>query len=95
MAKIKKGLSDVEMMRGFEEEENVVGIGGNSNKQQSKKAYKKEEELMLDEDNQARLNRFMLEMSLDWFKKSKGAAEWKVLKEKDSIVIKQVAIKKK
>jgi hypothetical protein len=92
MAKIKKNLSDAEMMRGFEEKE-PVGVGGKN--YQTKKILKKDKELMLDEENQARLNRFMLEMSLDWFKKSKGAAEWKVLKEQDQIVIKQVLIKKK
>lgn len=99
MVKIKKGLSDADMLKGFQEnltfengmyaEEKVTS----SKFKSSKKVEKKE--LLLPEDAQERLNRFLLEISMEWLKNKNGNCTWKVLKENGQIVIKPVVIAKK
>ena len=42
-----------------------------------------------------KLNRYLLELSMDWFKNNKGKADWKVYKENGQIIIKPAAAKKK
>lgn len=95
MVKIKKGLSDADMLKGFSEEltfEN--GMYADEKVKQSKlKGAKKE--LLLPEDAQERLNRFLLEISMEWLKNKNGDCTWKVLKENGQIVIKPVAVAKK
>lgn len=98
MAKIRKNLSDEEMLRGFSEEltfENgsYVDEKTKQSKLKSAKAPAKKE-LLLPEDAQERLNSFLLEISMDWLKNKKGNCVWKVLKENDQIVIKPVALNK-
>ena len=99
MAKIRKNLTDADMLRGFSEEltfEN--GMYAEEKVQQSKikggKAQAKKE-LLLPEDAQERLNRFLLEISMEWLKNKNGNCTWKVLKEDGQIVIKPVAVTKK
>lgn len=96
--KIRKNLSDEEMLKGFSEEltfEN--GIYAEEKVQQSKvknvKAANKKE-LLLPEEAVERLNRFLLEISMEWLKNKNGDCSWKVLKENDQIVIKPAARKK-
>lgn len=96
--KIRKNLSDEEMLKGFSEEltfEN--GMYSEEKVIESKiKNTKKNNarELLLPEDAQERLNRFLLEISMEWLKNKNGDCSWKVLKENGQIVIKPVANKK-
>ena len=96
--KIKKNLSDEEMLKGFSEEltfEN--GMYSEEKVRESKiKNTKKNnaKELLLPEEAQERLNRFLLEISMEWLKNKNGDCSWKVLKENGQIVIKPVANKK-
>lgn len=96
--KIRKNLSDEEMLKGFSEEltfEN--GMYSEEKVRESKiKNTKKNnaKELLLPEEAQERLNRFMLEISMEWLKNKNGDCSWKVLKENGQIVIKPVANKK-
>lgn len=99
MAKIRKNLTDADMLKGFSEEltfEN--GMYAEEKLHQSKikggKAQAKKE-LLLPEDAQERLNRFFLEISMKWLKNKNGNCTWKVLKEDGQIVIKPVAVTKK
>ena len=55
------------------------------------KAAPAKKELLLPEDAQERLNRFLLEISMEWLKNKNGDCTWKVLKEGGQIVIKPVA----
>lgn len=98
MAKIKKGLSDADMLRGFSEEitfENGMYAEEKvkQNKIKAKAPVKKE--LLLPEEAQEKLNRFLLEISMEWLKNKKGDYSWKVAKENDQIVIKPVVNVKK
>lgn len=96
--KIRKNLSDEEMMRGFSEEltfEN--GIYAEEKVRQHKPANTRKsdkKELLLPEEAVERLNRFLLEISMEWLKNKNGDCTWKVLKENDQIVIKPAARKK-
>ena len=99
MAKIRKNLTDADMLKGFSEEltfEN--GMYAEEKVQQSKLKGTKapaKKELLLPEDAQERLNRFLLEISMEWLKNKNGNCTWKVLKENGEIVIKPVALTKK
>lgn len=98
MAKIRKNLSDEDMLRGFSEEltfENGAYVDEKTKQSRIKstKAPAKKE-LLLPEDAQERLNRFLLEISMDWLKNKRGNCVWKVLKENDQIVIKPVSLSK-
>ena len=99
MVKIRKGLSDADMLKGFNEDltfEN--GMYADEKVQASKiKAAKApaKKELLLPEDAQERLNRFLLEISMECLQKNQGGCSWKVAREKDQIIIKPVAVVKK
>lgn len=99
MAKIRKNLTDADMLKGFSEEltfEN--GMYAEEKVQQRKLKGAKapaKKELLLPEDAQERLNRFLLEISMEWLKNKNGNCTWKVLKENGEIVIKPVAVTKK
>lgn len=96
--KIRKNLSDEEMLKGFSEELNFEnGMYSEEKVRESKiKNTKKNnaKELLLPEEAQERLNRFLLEISMEWLKNKNGDCSWKVLKENGQIVIKPVANKK-
>lgn len=99
MAKIRKNLSDADMLKGFSEEltfEN--GMYADEKVRQSKikgaKAPAKKE-LLLPAEAEERLNRFLLEISMEWLKNKNGDCTWKVLKENGEIIIKPVAKAKK
>lgn len=99
MVKIKKGLSDADMLKGFNEnltfengmyaEEKIMPSRIKNAKALAKK------ELLLPEEAQERLNRFLLEISMEWLKNKNGNCTWKVLKEDGQIVIKPAAVAKK
>ena len=101
MAKIRKNLSDEDMLKGFSEELSFEnGIYAEEVKEEpveEKQEEVKEEpapakkELLLPQDAQERLNRFLLEISMEWLKNKNGDCTWKVLKEGGQIVIKPVA----
>ena len=99
MVKIRKGLSDADMLKGFNENltfEN--GMYADEKVQASKIKTAKapaKKELLLPEDAQERLNRFLLEISMECLQKNQGGCSWKVAREKDQIIIKPVAVAKK
>lgn len=98
MAKIKKNLSDEEMLRGFSENLSFEnGIYAEEKLRQPKLKAKGEEkkELLLPDDALEKLNRFLLEIGMEWMKNRNGACSWKVTKENGQIVIKPVATAKK
>ena len=59
------------------------------------KVVKTGKELLLPAEAQEKLNKYLLELSMEWFKNGNGEVEWKVLKEKDQIIIKPAPSKKK
>lgn len=97
MAKIRKNLSDEDMLKGFSEElsfENGIYSEEKTSariKLKAKAPAPAKKELLLPEDAQERLNRFLLEISMEWLKNKNGDCTWKVLKEGGQIVIKPVA----
>lgn len=97
--KIRKNLSDEDMLKGYEEEvsfENAI-YGDEPVKNKKLKTAKKvdSKEILLPDEALAKLNRYLLEISMDWFKNTKGEADWKVYKEDGQIIIKPAAAKKK
>ena len=98
MVKIKKGLSDADMLRGFNE--NITFENGIYDEEKTAKVKVKgkapaKKELLLPEEAQERLNRFLLEISMECLQKNQGSCTWKVSRENDQIVIKPVAVSKK
>lgn len=97
MAKIRKNLSDEDMLKGFGEElsfENGIYSEEKTTarmKLKAKAPAPAKKELLLPQDAQERLNRFLLEISMEWLKNKNGDCTWKVLKEGGQIVIKPVA----
>ena len=97
MAKIRKNLSDEDMLKGFSEElsfENGIYSEEKTTarmKLKAKAPAPAKKELLLPQDAQERLNRFLLEISMEWLKTKNGDCTWKVLKEGGQIVIKPVA----
>ncbi|MBO5167846.1 MAG: hypothetical protein J6B49_01975 [Phascolarctobacterium sp.] len=97
MAKIRKNLSDEDMLKGFSEElsfENGIYSEEKTSarmKLKAKAPAPAKKELLLPQDAQERLNRFLLEISMEWLKNKNGDCTWKVLKEGGQIVIKPVA----
>lgn len=97
--KIIKNLSDEDMLKGYKEEvsfENAV-YGDEPVKNKKIKTAKSAggKEILLPEEALEKLNRYLLELSMDWFKNTKGEADWKVYKENGQIIIKPAAAKKK
>ena len=97
--KIRKNLSDEDMLKGYEEEvsfENAI-YGDEPVKNKKLKTAKKADskEILLPDEALAKLNRYLLEISMDWFKNTKGEADWKVYKEDGQIIIKPAVAKKK
>ena len=96
MAKIRKNLSDEDMLKGFSEElsfENGIYSEEKTSarmKLKAKAPAPAKKELLLPQDAQERLNRFLLEISMEWLKNKNGDCTWKVLKEGGQIVIKPV-----
>ena len=98
MVKIRKGLSDADMLRGFNENltfENGMYAEEKVNKVKVKSKAPAKKELLLPEDSQERLNRFLLEISMECLQKNQGSCTWKVAREGDQIVIKPVPVVKK
>ena len=97
MGKIRKNLSDEDMLKGFSEElsfENGIYSEEKTTarmKLKAKAPAPAKKELLLPQDAQERLNRFLLEISMEWLKNKNGDCTWKVLKEGGQIVIKPVA----
>lgn len=97
--KIRKNLSDEDMLKGFKEEISFEnGMYADEKVRQTKLKGNKapaKKELLLPEDAQEKLNRFLLEISMEWLKNKKGNCTWKVSKENDQITIKPVSLVKK
>ena len=99
--KIKKNLSDADMFRGMEEEESfeTALLSDDSRRVKLRKkssAIKKEAEaMMLSPETIEKLNRCLLEVSMEWLKDKGGDVDWKVVREGTSIIIKPAPAKKK
>lgn len=95
--KIKKNLSDEEMFKGYLEKESFENTFDANEKtitvQGKNKAAAKE--LLLPVEAQEKLNQYLLEISMDWFKNGNGDVVWKVQKEQGQIIIKPAPEKKK
>lgn len=97
--KIRKNLSDEDMLKGYQEEvsfENAI-YGDEPVKNKKLKITKKAEgsEILLTGEALDKLNRYLLEISMEWLKNTRGEADWKVYKENGQIIIKPAAAKKK
>ena len=98
--KINRNLSDADMLKGFKEERSFEteiledSHVGNSLRRPNK-VVKTGKELLLPAEAQEKLNKYLLELSMEWFKNGNGEVEWKILKEKDQIIIKPAPSKKK
>ena len=83
MAKIRKNLSDEDMLKGFSEElsfENGIYSEEKTTarmKLKAKAPTPAKQELLLPQDAQERLNRFLLEISMEWLKNKNGDCTWK------------------
>ena len=86
MVKIKKGLSDSEMLKGYVEEDTSCLYDGNATLNKRKTVSKKAE-VQLPEDQIERLNRFLTEIGMERMMKKLPAAGWQVSREGDSIII--------
>ena len=99
--KIKKNLSDADMFRGMEEEESfeTAVLTDDSPTRKFKKnssAIKKEAKpMMLPPDAIEKLNRCLLEVSMEWLRDKGGDVDWKVVREGSSIILKLAPAKKK
>lgn len=101
--KIKKNLSDEEMFKGYVEKESFENaFDANafdadekivSSKMKNKASAVKE--LLLPAEAQEKLNQYLLEISMDWFKNGNGDVVWKIYKEQGQIIIKPAPAKKK
>ena len=98
---IKRNLSDADMFRGMEEEESfeTAILTDDSRVKKIRKnssAIKKEAEaMMLPPDAIEKLNRCLLEVSMEWLKDKGGDVDWKVVRDGTSIIIKPAPAKKK
>ena len=98
--KIKKNLSDADMLKGFKEahsfETEILEDSQADNfLRRPGKVVKTGNELLLPADAQEKLNKYLLELSMEWFKNGNGEVDWKVIKEKDQIIIKPAPSKRK
>lgn len=99
--KIKRGLSDQEMFRGIEEEESfeTAILSDDSRRLRrrgpAKVSDREEKPLLLPPEVQEKLNRCLLEVSIEWMKDKGGDMEWKVIREGTVITLKPSAFKKK
>ena len=92
--KIRKNLSD-EDKEEVSFENAVYGEEPVKNKKIKTAKNPGGKEILLPEEALKKLNRYLLELSMDWFKNTKGEADWKVYKENGQIIIKPAAAKKK
>ena len=99
--KIKKNLSDADMFRGMEEEESFEtallsdDIRRVKLRKKSSAIKKEAEAMMLPPETIEKLNRCLLEVSMEWLKDKGGDVDWKVVREGTSIIIKPAPAKKK
>ena len=99
--KIKKNLSDADMFRGMEEEESfeTALLSDDSRriklKKNSSTVKKEAEAMMLPAETIEKLNRCLLEVSMEWLKDKGGDVDWKILRDGISIIIKPAPAKKK
>ncbi len=91
--KIRKNLSDADMMRSFSEEETfetaVLSDEGGKRRFRSHAAMKKEAEKQINLPPEAldKLNRMLLEVSMEWLQSKRGDVDWKVTREGMSITL--------
>ena len=99
--KIKKNLSDADMFRGMEEEESfeTAVLSDDSHhvklRKNSSTIKKEAEAMMLPPEAIEKLNRCLLEVSMEWLKDKGGDVDWKVVRDGTSIIIKPAPAKKK
>jgi hypothetical protein len=90
--KIKKNLSDADMLRGWSEEESfetavLTDDSEHRRIRRTSRELKKEAEakMMLPPEAQEKLNRCLLEVSMEWLREKGGDVDWKVVR--DGMVI--------
>ena len=99
--KIKRNLSDADMFRGMEEEESfeTALLSDDSRRVKLRKNFssikKEAEAMMLPPEAIEKLNRCILEVSMEWLKDKGGDVDWKVVRDGTSIIIKPAPVKKK
>ena len=99
--KIKRNLSDADMFRGMEEEESfeTALLSDDSRRVKLRKNFssikKEAEAMMLPPEAIEKLNRCILEVSMEWLKDKGGDVDWKVVRDGTSIIIKPAPAKKK
>jgi hypothetical protein len=97
--KIKKNLSDAEMFQDSSEnysfETEVLTDDGRSSSFRRKAQQPEKKELLLPEEAQEKLNRCLLEVSMEWLKDKNGEAAWKVKREGLQIIIEPAPAKKR
>lgn len=98
--KIKKNLSDEDMFRGMQETESFETLVLQDDRSPVKRrgfagsGTQDEKVLLLPLEIQEKLNRCLLEASMEWLKAKGGDMEWKVIREGTEITLKPVAKKK-
>lgn len=99
MVKIKKGLSDEDMLRGFQEKISFEnGIYAEEKSKTLKSTVRKPssgEGVLLPKEELERLNRFLLEIGMECVRKNLGSCTWKVSRQNEQIIIKPVLLTKK
>ena len=97
--KIKKNLSDEEMFASSQEdysfETAVLEDDSRKKSFRGKLTAPEKKELLLTEEAQEKLNRCLLEVSMEWLKQKKGEADWKVKREGLQIIIETAVAKKR
>jgi len=101
MKKIKKNLSDADMFRGEQEEYSFENDILEDNVQIKKfretvnKRKEKKSELPVSEDTQEKLNRCILEASMEWLRQGGGENRWSIQRSGVEITMKLVPEKSK
>ena len=100
--KIKKNLSDADMLRGFAEEESfeTALLRDDSEPRRVRRssgALKKEAEaaMTLPPEAQEKLNRCLLEVSMEWLRDKGGDVDWKIVRNGLSITLTPAPAKRK
>lgn len=92
MVKIKKGLSDADMLKGYVEENTEHLYDGNATLNRKAAKITGKVEVQLPDDQVERLNRFLTEIGMERMMKKMPPAGWQVSREGDNVVIKAKSV---
>ena len=100
--KIRKNLSDEDMLRGMQEDESfeTAVLHDDSDRRRvrrSPQALKQEAEkqMLLPPEAQEKLNRCLLEVSMEWLREKGGNVDWKVVRNGLTITLTPAPAKRK